>query len=209
MKTLIIGVDLDGVCANFNMSYLRVLAQTTGRSLVPLDYMPQQWDYATTIGYTEDEDNYAWKVIKSDPHFWSGLDPLPGAVHALVKLSQLASLGHEVYFITSRPGNKVHAQSVQWLEDFGFKRPSVLIDRGGKGPIAVGLGLTHFVDDRPENCFHVWNQTPRIGTKIYMPRKGYNQGMQREVEKMDDEVRRWFLVDGVSEFVTEVMNDAV
>ena len=205
MTPKVLGVDLDGCLVNFNEGLRERLALVTGRALIEPGFEPPKWNYPVdSYGYTEDEYASTWKSIEHDRRFWYELQPLPGAIFALVKLAQLAVLGHEVYFITSRPGIFAHQQSHQWISDFGFKQPTVLIDRGGKGPLAAGLRLTHFVDDRPENCFDVWNATSRIGTKIYMPRRSYNVNEQKAVEIMNDETRRWSLIDGIDDFIREV-----
>lgn len=201
MRHKVLGIDLDGVLVNFNEGYIRTLAEVSGRLLVDATYEPPCWSYATVVGYTDAEDAAAWKSITKNPKFWFNLNALPGAIVALDRLAALRHDGHEVYFITSRPGVRVHDQSVKWLEEHGFPRASVLIDRGGKGHAARALGLTHFIDDRPENCVDVMDFTGT--TKVFMPRRSYNTAAQTLIDRAAVS-GRWRCVEGLGEFITEV-----
>jgi hypothetical protein len=179
---MIIGVDIDGVLANFNKAYRQRLISVTGRDLIPeVDCRgeapgeePPCWDYAPVYGYTKDEDRATWNSIKNDREFWVNLSPLPGAFQALQRFVRLQDAGHEVYYITSRPGVEVQTQSLLWLlKQQGLGLPTVMIARGEKGLLAAGLQLTHFLDDRPENCFSVQIASPNTGNYLLACR--YNE----------------------------------
>lgn len=202
MEHKVLGIDLDGVLVNFNAGYIRTLTEVSGRAMVPENFEPPCWSYAEQVGYSREEDNAAWKAIRANPKFWYDLNPLPGAITALDRLHARRLDGHEVYFITSRPGVRVHDQSVKWLEEHGFPRASVLIDRGGKGHAARALGLTHFIDDRPENCVDVMDFTGT--TKVFMPRRSYNTAAQACVDRAVVS-GRWRCVEGIGEFISEAM----
>lgn len=174
-KPLIVGCDVDGVLADFNTAYRQRLIDVTGRELLPpfVDgHEPSVWNYATDeYGYTKEEDNRVWKAIKSDPHFWGDLDHYP--VTALALLLTLRDL-ENVYFITTRPGLRVKKQTEQWLMSRWITNPTVLIagNAEDKGRLAAGLHLTHFIDDRPENCLAVKMQSPN--TEVYLFEHRYN-----------------------------------
>lgn len=177
LKQLVIGVDLDGVLANFNAAYRTKLIEVTGRDLIPeqdcsgntVETTPPCWYYPVDhYGYTKDEDKATWKAIVESPDFWRSIRPYPETFDFLCGLGD-----NEVYFITTRPGATAHSQSVEWLERLGEPTPNVIIARGSKGDIAKGIGLTHFIDDKPENCWDVYMESP--DTKIFMPRTRYNQ----------------------------------
>lgn len=180
----IIGVDVDGVLANFNAGYRQRLIEVTGRNLIPIEDCrgaapgeePPCWDYAPHYGYTRDEDKRTWASITNDPRFWLNLAPLPEGEPFLQALQHAVLLRNgevEVYFITSRPGVLVKMQTELWLRRAGWSLPrTVLIARGDKSGIAKGLGLTHFLDDRPENCIGVDVNTDAA---VYMPSCRYNE----------------------------------
>jgi hypothetical protein len=157
---MIIGIDCDGVLANFNEGFRQRLIDVSGRELVPPGYMPNVWDWPQAVGYTQDETNRAWDSVKADPTFWQDLKPLDGAPEFLDWLWRAVSsanwtkgAGHEVYFMTTRLGHNVKRQTENWLlkHGFGGDERTVLICRTSKAYAAMTLGLTHFVDDRDKN----------------------------------------------------------
>lgn len=161
MTPLRLGIDLDGVLANFTDAFADVLAKTSGRMLVTeYPYDPLVWDWPQHVGFTDAEVTAAWKRVHQSPDFWQSLLPKDGAVAFLDQLWRWVAYrnwghgeSHEVYFITNRDGLRAKDQTEQWLirHGFGGKHPTVLIARGEKGPLVPALGLTHVVDDRPEN----------------------------------------------------------
>ena len=189
MTQQIIGIDIDGVLANFNKAYREILIKTTGRDLIPEEACrsgkpgeePPVWDYAAHYGYTRDEDRATWKAIRESHTFWRNLNALPGTRGFLWDLdidTELANNPPEVYFITTRPGYSVKSQSVEWLSEYGVDFPTVLITRGNKGQLAAGLGLTHFLDDKPENCMDVKAARPECA--VYLLSCRYNEAQQND-----------------------------
>jgi 5'(3')-deoxyribonucleotidase len=173
MAQLRIGCDMDGVLADFNNAYRQRLIDITGRTLIPEGFQPPTWYYATDhYGYTKAEDDATWKSITSDPHFWVDLNAYPKAKDFLRELN-----GHkdaDLYFITTRPGLNVKRQSEWWLHPY-VTHPTVLIAKNAesKGLIAAGLQLTHFIDDRPENCLAVKVHSP--STEVFLLDYPYNE----------------------------------
>lgn len=179
----IVGVDIDGVLANFIEAYSARLAQAHGSDLIPPGEQPTQWFFAEEYGYSEAEDEQAWGTILADPQFWEGLRAYPdterflGSLRPGLRASALTE-DDEVYFLTVRPGLVSKAQTERWLRAHGFPEPTVLIARGDKGSLARGLELTHFLDDRPANCFSVRDGSPK--TQVTMLAKPYNAWCRRE-----------------------------
>lgn len=173
---MIIGVDVDGVLADFNRGLREMLIRTTGRKLIPEGEEPSCWNYATEqYGYTKEEDRATWRAIIEDRAFWGHLDCCSDAPWILAALGTARQAGAEVYFITARPGATAKVQTETWLERvMGFPAPTVLIARGDKGFIAHGLGLTHFIDDRPDNNFSVRVTRKPGECRIFMPLRAYN-----------------------------------
>lgn len=188
----IIGIDIDGVLANFNAAYRHALFATTGRDLIPEEVCrgskpgeePPVWNYAPYYGYTREEDRETWKNITESSSFWMDLKPLPQADDFLERLDcrvELDPIGErpEVYFITTRPGYDVKGQSTRWLSARFVDFPTVLITRGNKGQLAKGLGLTHFIDDKPENCTDVKHYVPEC--HVFLLSCRYNEAQQGEL----------------------------
>jgi hypothetical protein len=186
-KQLIIGCDVDGVLADFNTAYRQRLINVTGRELIApfVDgHEPSVWNYATDeYGYTKEEDSAVWKSIIADRYFWGDLCEYPRAVMFLSNLRYVENDG--VYFITTRPGLRVKRQTEEWLHNRCVSNPTVLIAKNAdaKGMLAAGLGLTHFIDDRPENCLAVKTQSPH--TDVYLLDHKYNRWACDDVRYTD------------------------
>lgn len=167
-----IGLDIDGVLADFNTSFIRLIREVTGVQLPsPSDDYPDRWNYTKNVLSREQEDK-VWKKIKTTK-FWVTLDPLPdcGTV-----LRQLHGGEHEVYFITTRPGTRAKWWTEGWLFEQGCALPTVLIadTSDSKGRLARGLGLDVFIDDRPSNCIEVHLAMPDH-CDVYLVDRPYNQ----------------------------------
>lgn len=174
-----LGIDLDGCLADFEYGYLlKLQAASGGNLLLPFGEDPPCWDWATEVGYTREQDARAWDSIKGDAMFWATLRPMLGAQKALTVLAQLYHEGHEVYFITNRPGVASHMQSMVWLINMGFPTPTVLIAEN-KGPVVAGLKLTHFLDDKPSNLESALAEAPEC--KLFLLSHRYNEGEQPEL----------------------------
>jgi FMN phosphatase YigB (HAD superfamily) len=177
-EKFIIGCDVDGVLADFNTAYRQRLIDVTGRELIPPfvnGHEPTVWNYATDeYGYTKEEDNAVWKSITNDPFFWQDLEQYPTAAAFVWSVLRLFD---NVYFITTRPGYMVKPQTEKWLKDLGRNNATVLIAKNAKakGYLAAGLGLTHFIDDRDQNCYAVMHYSP--DTQVYMLRHKYNSSV--------------------------------
>lgn len=168
------GVDLDGVCVDFNSAYIQLIKDITGKQLpTPGPDYPTCWNYAAKDGITPEEDDKVWDHIKqAENYFWAKLPAYPGTKDALGVLLDRRYEGDEIYFITSRPGAKAKFQSELWLRRNGFPDPTVLVT-SDKGPVAKGLKLDIFIDDKPENCADVALASPN--TAVYMVKQPYNR----------------------------------
>ena len=117
MKTFRIGIDVDGVLANFcggMVALLRSLGCTTN---LPLDNptFPAVWYWNKHYGVPDDLWTKAWQVINEEETFWVHLKDLPNTRQDVTTLHQVFSNGHEIYFITSRPGLRSKFQTEAWL----------------------------------------------------------------------------------------------
>jgi hypothetical protein len=107
--------------------------------------------------------------------FWADLEPLDHAFDALGDLGDLQEKDlADVYFITTRPGKLSKVQTEIWLEGCGYNVPTVLIAPSpqAKALLAAGLGLTHMIDDRTENCVEIRRASPQ--TQVFCLSAGWN-----------------------------------
>lgn len=117
-KTLKLGIDCDGVLANFTAEVVKA-ANSLWPGKMPLDYEPDNWDYQGVL--TKDEWKQIWTALLQVENLWLNEKDLPG-VAELQKFLKKRPLA-EIYFITSRAetkGMSVLVQTTQWLESRGL-----------------------------------------------------------------------------------------
>jgi len=163
-----IGVDLDGVLSNFIKKYREICMDISGREL-PL--ISSDWNQ-TNWNLEKKQHDEAWEVVKSTHSFYRYLDVLPGAsISSVVRLAKV----HRLYFITTRPpteGSPIEIQSAGWLAGrFALNYPTVIV-ADNKGPVAKGLALDAFIDDKPENLTDIHEYSP--STKLYLRDQAWN-----------------------------------
>ena len=100
-----IAIDIDGVLAEFNPAFGRLLIDTSGRNLLPYDFAtdpdwPSTWHWDDQHGYSAFERERAWRLIKKTD-FLKRLPALPGVDLALLMLNCI-STREDIYFITQR-----------------------------------------------------------------------------------------------------------
>jgi hypothetical protein len=129
-----IGIDIDEVLADFNGPFIELVGRLTGKHLPrPGANYPDKWRYYLDPALgdqlpTSAELDYVWKFIKTST-FWNRLPPMEHTRETLARLNHLRVTGHEIYFITSRPGDDAKLWSELWLTDLGMVNPTVLIAR--------------------------------------------------------------------------------
>ena len=177
-----LGFDVDGVFADFNEKFIPYSIAVTGKDLYPArPFDITTWNYPESYGYTLAEVSAVWKVIKADPSFWLSTNPYADAYADLYRIKLLQNAGHEIYFITARPGIEVKRQTEQWLEDKGFPKPTVLIS-SHKGLCARTLSLDAYIDDKKENVIDVL--TLNFGnTRTFLLDRPWNQGLEEYLGK--------------------------
>lgn len=173
--------DIDGVLADFVSAYQRLFVLTTGRDLFHCGDIdnPPVWDWPTLRGYTDEETVAVWNVIKHDSVFWMNLAAIEDNMNTLRLLIKDLEQRHEIYYVTSRLGDRPKRQTELWLA--GWLRyplnmsgcyPTVLIS-GAKGDVAKALKLDVYIDDNFDNVQAVAEKSPH--TRTYLLTRRYNE----------------------------------
>jgi len=144
--TLRVGIDLDGVLADFRSAFRTMASTVLGGELA---------------GYEEEltssEIERVWRAIASTPNWWVSVRP--HEPEQIARLFQLARDKHwEIVFLTKRPpsgGDAVQYQTQWWLEQQGFLLPAVVTVPGSRGELANALRLDILIDDLFVNCAEV------------------------------------------------------
>lgn len=169
-----IGIDIDGVIANFYSAYeTAVIEEAGGEDKFPAKYpeqLPPVWDWPEHYGYDKMITGRVWKKIKESRSFWGNLGKLPDAK---VLDQSMPWAIHDVYFITNRAGANAKQQTERWLrERFPIHNPTVLVTPN-KGLAAAALQLDVYIDDKGENVLAVEQQSP--ATRVYLIDRPYNE----------------------------------
>jgi hypothetical protein len=165
-----VGFDVDGVVADFASAYReieqRLFGDRPGRPDEPEREEREQAFAARSFNPQEPHElrrrrDLIWKEIQNTPDFWLTLRPLDE--NCVPRIHELM-MQHawEVFFITLRPataGATVQRQTQQWLVKHGFDLPTVLVISGSRGAAAAALALDYYVDDSPQNCLEIRNES--------------------------------------------------
>lgn len=143
-----LGIDVDGVVADFRSAFHALAARELGGAAAG--------DAAPELSKADVE--RLWKAVARAGNWWVDLPAYePDQVARLYDLSRKGRW--EVFFMTSRPpsaGDAVQLQTQVWLERHGFYMPSVLTaPAGARGELARALRIDVMVDDHFVNCMEI------------------------------------------------------
>lgn len=107
-----LGIDLDGVVADFNRGWMRRYNEEHGAALSV--EMVTSWDGLYALTHFEDmRDFWAWARNHGGPTVFRHLEPYSGAVDTLRSLNRS---GHDIVILTAKPDWAVH-DTFEWLAD--------------------------------------------------------------------------------------------
>jgi len=164
-----IAFDVDGVLANFNEGWWKILQHIRRVRPRPI---PSTWNWPLLAGYTPEEIEQSWRMIETSCMFWLELKPLPDCTY-LSHIYKKLTRRHAVYFVTTRQqGQLVKQQTERWLHDQLHAFPTVLVAKE-KGHLAASLGIDVFVDDAADNALDINTCSP--STHVFLIDKPYNR----------------------------------
>jgi hypothetical protein len=152
-----IGVDVDGVLADFRSSF-----HATAERVLRREVSDETESPTGAEGLAPADIRRVWEHVARTQNWWMAVEPYePDQIARLYSLTRAA--GWEIFFLTKRPpsaGDSVQFQTQWWIEQFGFYLPAVLTVPGSRGDIANGLRLDIIVDDQLINCVEVVSASP-------------------------------------------------
>lgn len=154
--SLRIGMDVDGVLANFRAAF----HEAAGRCLRREIEEPE--DPKSPQSIQQKDVHRVWDWVAKATNWWMDLEAYePDQIARLYSVTRAA--GWEVFFMTNRPpsaGDSVQFQTQWWIERQGFYLPTVLTIPGSRGEIANGLRLDIVIDDLSMNCVDIVSASP-------------------------------------------------
>jgi uncharacterized HAD superfamily protein len=167
-KRLNVGVDIDGVLADFALA-ARTLCKQLFNGKPADDVIQTGWGL-TSLGLTQEEENKMWRTIDTISNWWLNHKVMPDT-----DLLPALNEKHRVIFITNRKdgtGWPIEDQSKHWIKrNFGIYNATIIIS-DNKGPVAKGLNLHYFIDDRPKNVEEVCAGS---AARVFIQDASYNQ----------------------------------
>lgn len=140
MKSLLLAVDVDEVCADLLGEWLRRYNKDHGDNLTPDDI--SEWDLSKLVRCGGDIYNYLHQ-----PDLYEHVLPISGARPAIYTL---LSMGHRVVYATSCPSGTAEFKR-SWLLRWGFLTPA----NASRDFLPVSdkslIHADYLFDDRPEN----------------------------------------------------------
>lgn len=107
-----LGIDLDGVVADFNRGWMQRYNDEHGADLTP--DMVVSWDGLHELTHFPDMDEFwGWARNHGGPTVFRHLEPYRGAVETLRDLNRR---GHDIVIVTAKPDWAVH-DTFEWLAD--------------------------------------------------------------------------------------------
>jgi hypothetical protein len=152
-------IDIDGVLADFNPAFLRLLNLIEGgepKGFAGGGPTPTTWAWFEPAGFSKKTVNAAWEYVKAMPDWWYALRPYAGAIEFVCDLMEARDNGElNPYFVTSRPNQAVADATHRWLCSVGASRPNVIVvnGTGKKSHVAQATEATAILDDHGPN-FH-------------------------------------------------------
>lgn len=117
-----LGIDLDGVVANFTLGWMNFYNREFGTELEVRD--SKRWnDLIDLTHFKNIGEFWRWSSdLDGRSLFWH-LEPFPAAVDAL---HSLAEVGHEIVIVTTKPDFAV-ADTYEWIENHGIPAEEIHI----------------------------------------------------------------------------------
>ncbi len=149
-----LGIDLDGVVADFNTGWITAYNDRFGADLA-LE-MVNSWDSPVELTHFPDMPAFwAWARDHGGVSVFRYLEPYPGALDTLQALDRA---GHDIIILTAKPAWAVH-DTLGWISDHRLPMRAIHFTEH-KHTVACDI----YLDDAPEHVRALANQRGSAAT---------------------------------------------
>lgn len=191
----IVGVDIDGVLADYPRSFVEYVNEKLGSSF---DYKEvKKYNIADELGLSTE----ACINLKHEYRDEGAKRFIPVVEGAKQFLDDLKCMGYTVILLTARPIEKykrIFADTQYWLNANKLQYDAILFDEYKGERLVKEFGkenISFFIDDVTGNA----NGVSNAGFKCYLLNKSYNEG-----DKLERLVKR---VDSLKEIILEIRGE--
>ncbi|MFD1864393.1 5' nucleotidase, NT5C type [Planococcus chinensis] len=180
------GFDIDDTLINLREYAFGLYQEKLGKSVEAEHFHRlDRVEIHSLFGMTDKEGHQMWNSVLEELYF-TECPVYPGAVELLQKLDRQ---GHEIYYLTARPGQ--HAERTKaWMKQQGFPVADGRFYCGMKDAekvhIIEELGLDYYFDDKPAVVEHL----TRDSLTVIMKDQSYNRHLAHPRIKEWDELER-------------------
>jgi 5'-nucleotidase len=191
MKKIVLGIDLDGVCANYYDALRRYVASAYGvpeNQIEEIYPEPKTYDMVEWPDFEHNFVKYHSEAVSNG--IYSAMAPIPGASYTLWKLNEE---GYHIRVITSRfvkhgQNAQVVSDTAFWLDQNDIPYRDIMFVKD-KPDVYADI----YVDDSPENIHNLQAR----GRQVIIFDAPYNQHSEGPRAKNWDEV--YALISTMSE----------
>ena len=181
---MIVGLDIDGVLADFLPPFLKLLEARAGRGPIEVESITDP-SFVSHPYISNEIISDCMTEVSYDSRFWQNLKPLATTRQWQV-LDEL-SRDERLLFVTHRYERETYSIreiTCDWLKKHGIKSPVVYFTQSYKSELVRQLKIELFVDDRHENCLDVAEKTDAV---VMMPHRSYNNSFEHpKVQRIHD-----------------------
>jgi uncharacterized HAD superfamily protein len=181
---MIVGLDIDGVLADFLPPFLKLLEARAGRGPIQVESITDP-SFVSHPYISNEMISDCMIEVSYDSRFWQNLEPLATAPQWQI-LEEL-SRDERLVFVTHRYERgtySIREITCDWLKKHGIKNPVVYFTQSYKSELVRELKIELFVDDRHENCLDVAEKTDAV---VMMPHRSYNNSFEHpKVQRIQD-----------------------
>lgn len=181
---MMVGLDIDGVLADFVSAFVRVLEKRVGNGPIDPETISDP-NFSDHPFLSQEVVSQCILDVSNDPVFWQMLAPLPPpedwrSLDGLSRQKRLVFITHRY----ERPTYDINRVTCDWLQKQGITNPVVYFTQNHKSELIDKLRVELFVDDRHENCRDVADNTEAV---VLMPHRSYNQSFKHpKVQRIQD-----------------------